>query len=84
MVAAQPSNPAATHPFDVGRSFQVVITQDEDGLFIGKVPTLAGCHTQGKTVQQVKERIKEAILLCLEDEPAAERFVGVETVTVEA
>lgn len=66
------------------RTFQVVITQDEDGWFIGKVPTLAGCHTQGKSVQEVKERIKEAILLCLEDEPSPERFVGVESVTVEA
>lgn len=69
----------------MSRSFHVVITQDEDGWFIGKVPTLAGCHTQGDSVAQVKERIKEAILLCLEeDEPVPERFVGIETVTVEA
>jgi predicted RNase H-like HicB family nuclease len=78
-----PNTPTADET-DVGQTFQVVITQDEDGWFIGKVPTLPGCHTQGRTVDQVKERIKEAILLCLDDQPLHERFVGVETVTVEA
>lgn len=82
-MASKPSNRRDHHPIHVGRTFQVVITQGEDGWFIGDVPALHGCHTQGKTVAQVKERIKEAILLCLEDEVPG-RFVGVEDVTVEA
>lgn len=67
------------------RSFPVVITRDEDGWFIGRVPTLPGCHTQGKSVEQVKERIKEAILLCLEDDDLPpQQLVSIETVDVEA
>ena len=84
-MAAKSPNTAEAHDADVRRTFEVVITQDEDGLMVGRVPNLPGCFTQGKTVAQVKQRIKEAILLSLADEdPTPARFVSVEKVTVEA
>jgi predicted RNase H-like HicB family nuclease len=46
---------------------QVVIEQDEDGLYIADVPALQGCHTQGETFEEAMERIKEVIELCLEE-----------------
>ncbi len=30
-------------------------------------PSLPGCYTQGDTIDEALENIKEAILLCLED-----------------
>ena len=48
--------------------FNVLIEQDEDGIYVAKVPDIVGCYTQGKTVQEVLERIKEAIEVCLESE----------------
>ena len=33
---------------------------------MARVPEIQGCHTQGKTVSEVLERIKEAIEVCLE------------------
>ena len=42
----------------------VLIEQDEDGIYVAKVPDIPGCYTQGKTVEQVMERIKEAIEVC--------------------
>ncbi len=48
-------------------NFTTVIEQGEDGLYVASVPDIAGCHTQGKTVAQVLERIKEAIEICLEE-----------------
>lgn len=48
--------------------FTVLIEQDEDGIYVAKVPDIAGCYTQGKTVSQVLERIREAIQACLEAE----------------
>ena len=48
------------------RNFTVLIEQDEDGMYVAKVPDIQGCYTQGKTIQQVMERIKEAIQVCLE------------------
>ncbi len=64
-------------------TFTVVIEKGEDGYFIGSVPAIPKCHTQGKTVAQVMERIKEVIALCLEEEPAPKyQLVGVQTVEV--
>ena len=65
--------------------FTVLIEQDEDGVYVAKVPQLRGCHTQGKTVEQVLDRIKEAIDLCLEvdkDELIPTRFIGVQQIEV--
>lgn len=47
-------------------NFNVLIEQDEDGIYVAKVPDIIGCYTQGKTVEQAMERIKEAIQVCLE------------------
>ena len=49
-------------------TFTVVIEEGEDGYFVASVPAIPKCHTQGKTVAQVMERIKEVIALCLEEE----------------
>lgn len=48
--------------------FKVIIEQDEDGLFVASAPELPGCYTQGKTLEQVRERIKEVIELVLESD----------------
>ena len=48
------------------RNFTVIIEQDEDGIYVAKVPDISGCYTQGKTVQQAMERVKEAIQVCLD------------------
>lgn len=48
------------------KQYRVIVEQDEDGVFIASVPSLPGCHTQGKTYEEAMERIKEAIELCLE------------------
>ena len=51
------------------------------------VPSLPGCHTQARSLDQLMERVREAIELYLdvEGEPAGELdFVGVQRVCVEA
>ncbi|MBI2124332.1 type II toxin-antitoxin system HicB family antitoxin [Candidatus Woesearchaeota archaeon] len=68
------------------RNFTVLIEQDEDGIFVAKVPDIPGCYTQGKTVQQAMERIKEAIQVCLEadkEELHQMKFVGLQQVEVQ-
>jgi len=45
--------------------FNVFIEQDEDGIYVAKVPEIEGCYTQGKTLEEAIERIKEAIEVCL-------------------
>lgn len=48
--------------------FTVFIERDEDGYYIAKVPSLPGCHTQAKSLDELMERVKEAIELYLEVE----------------
>ena len=66
-------------------NFTVLIEQDEDGIYIAKVPDIIGCYTQGKTVEQAMERIKEAIQVCLEaddEEIIPLKFIGVQQLEV--
>jgi predicted RNase H-like HicB family nuclease len=67
------------------KEFDVVIEQDSEGYFVATVPALRGCHTQARSLDELMERIKEAISLCLEMEgQPAERldFIGVQRVRV--
>ncbi|MBT8421232.1 MAG: type II toxin-antitoxin system HicB family antitoxin [Gammaproteobacteria bacterium] len=48
------------------RQFNVVIEKDADGFFVASVPVLRGCHTQAKSLDDLMERIREAIELCIE------------------
>ncbi len=48
--------------------YTIVIEKDEDGYYVGSVPGLPGCHTQGKSIDQLLERMEEAIALWLEVE----------------
>lgn len=52
----------------MNREFNVVIEKDLDGYYVASVPTLRGCHTQAKSLDELIERIQEAITLCLEFE----------------
>ena len=48
--------------------YTIVIEKDEDGYYVGSVPALPGCHTQGKSIDQLLERMAEAIALWFEGE----------------
>lgn len=50
----------------MAREFTVIIERDEAGYLIASVPALHGCHTQARSMDELLERIKEAIQLCLE------------------
>ena len=67
-----------------GREFYVVIERDEDGYYVGEVPQLRACYTQGRTLDELMENIREAIELCLEeeDEETLLEFVGLQRVTL--
>ena len=69
------------------RQFDVVIERDDEGLYVASVPQLPGCHTQAESLDQVMERIREAIALCLEVDGTPSQnleFVGIQRVTVAA
>ncbi len=51
------------------QDFTVVLEQDEEGWYVATASDIPRCYTQGKTIQQALERVKEAIEVCLEAEP---------------
>jgi predicted RNase H-like HicB family nuclease len=71
----------------MSREFDVVIERDEEGFYIASVPALPGCHTQAHSLDELLDRVREAIAACLEtDADAGEdlEFVGVQRVRVPA
>lgn len=49
------------------REYQVVFQEETEGGFSVWVPDLSGCASQGETLEEALENIKEAIELYLED-----------------
>jgi predicted RNase H-like HicB family nuclease len=71
----------------MSREFNVVIERDEEGYFVASVPSLPGCHTQARSLDELVDRVREAISLCLEVEAGPAdglEFVGVQRVRVPA
>ncbi|MDE0308811.1 MAG: type II toxin-antitoxin system HicB family antitoxin [Acidiferrobacterales bacterium] len=48
--------------------YALLIEKDEDGYYVGSIPALPGCHSQARSVDQLMERMEEAIALWLEVE----------------
>ena len=71
----------------MAREFDVVIERDSEGNYVASVPALHGCHTQARSLDELMDRVREAIELCLEveGEPIKElTLVGVQRVTIAA
>jgi len=68
------------------RQFTVIIEEGEDGYLIGTALELKGCHTQGKTMEELLKNIREAIELYLEvegeEEPYIKEIIGIQKVAV--
>jgi predicted RNase H-like HicB family nuclease len=67
------------------KTFTVVIERDEDGYYVGTVPTLRGCHTQAKTLDTLMKRVRQAVELCLESEDNVGNsleLVGVQQISI--
>jgi len=65
--------------------YTVIIEKDSEGFLVASVPELKGCHTQAKTFDQLNERIKEAIELCLldkDDTIEQNTFIGIQRIAV--
>jgi len=69
------------------RIFTAVIEMCPDtGLYVGYVPGFTGAHSQGRSLDELHNNLREVIDLLLEDgEPElTSEFVGIQTVTVDA
>jgi predicted RNase H-like HicB family nuclease len=67
------------------RNFTAIIEKCPDtGLYVGYVPGFPGAHSQGATLEELNQNLREVIELLLEDgEPRLEaEFIGTQTVVV--
>ncbi len=65
--------------------FDVVVERDSEGYYVASVPVLHGCHTQARSLDELMDRVREVIALCLEEQglPAEPlEFIGVQRVRV--
>ena len=64
------------------RTFTVVIERcPETGLFVGSVPGFPGAHSQGESLEELRENMREVLAMLLEDGKSTHEseFVGTET-----
>ena len=67
------------------RTFSIVIERDpETRLYVGYVPGWPGAHSQGETVEELHDNLREVVQMLLEDgDPKLEsEFIGVQTLRV--
>jgi len=67
------------------RSFNIVVERDPDTeLYVGHVPGWPGAHSQGATLDELRNNLQEVLAMLLEDgEPRREsEFIGVQTIQV--
>jgi len=67
------------------RTYNAVIERDsETGLYVGHVPGWPGAHSQGATLDELRDNLQEVIAMLLEDgEPNFEsEFVGTQSLRV--
>jgi predicted RNase H-like HicB family nuclease len=64
--------------------FPVVVETDEDGIYIVSCPTFKGCHSDGHTIDEALNNLREVIEICMEEQSAENinQFIGVREMEV--
>jgi predicted RNase H-like HicB family nuclease len=52
-------------------TYKVVYERDESGSWTADVPSVPGCHSYGRTIEQARERVREALDLWVRDAGSA-------------
>jgi predicted RNase H-like HicB family nuclease len=53
------------------KTYRIAYERDESGWWVASVRGLRGCHTQGRTVEEARRRVIEAMRLFVDDAPTA-------------
>jgi predicted RNase H-like HicB family nuclease len=53
----------------------------DTGYYVGYVPGFSGCHSQGKTIDELRKNLQQVLHMLLEDgKPSiSSEFIGVQT-----
>lgn len=67
------------------RTFTAVVERDKDTrLYVGSVPGFSGAHSQGETLDELRQNLQEVVEMLLEDsDPQVDsEFVGTQQIVV--
>ncbi len=67
------------------KTYTAIVEKDKDtGLYVGYVPGFPGAHSQGESLDELRQNLQEVITMLLEDEePTLEaEFVGTQQIVV--
>lgn len=71
--------------FSPMRTFTAIVERDTDtNLYVGYIPGFPGAHSQGETLDELRENLREVIEMLLEDEQVkfSTEFVGTQQIVV--
>ena len=66
--------------------FTAIIERDtETNLYVGYIPGFSGAHSQGETLDELQENLREVIEMLLEDENVVftTQFVGTQQIVLQ-
>ena len=69
------------------KTFTAVIEKDSDTkLYVGFIPGFPGAHSQGETLDELQENLREVVEMLLEDPDLviSTEFVGTQQIVVES
>lgn len=52
--------------------YEIILDQDESGAWIARAPSIPGFHTYGRSLNEVRGRVREALGLFVDDADRAE------------
>ncbi|MFB2773145.1 type II toxin-antitoxin system HicB family antitoxin [Pelatocladus sp. BLCC-F211] len=67
------------------KTFTAIVERDSDtNLYVGYVPGFPGAHSQGETLDELQENLREVIEMLLEDREVVfeTEFVGTQQIVV--
>jgi len=71
----------------MGIKYTAVIEKDIDtGLYVGYIPNVDGAHSQGETIEELRDNLKEVLELIAEDGGIVETsvFIGIQNIDLAA
>jgi predicted RNase H-like HicB family nuclease len=69
------------------KTFTAIVERDSDTkLYVGYVPGFPGAHSQGKTLDELQENLREVIEMLLEDDELVlgTEFVGTQQIVIQS
>jgi predicted RNase H-like HicB family nuclease len=67
------------------KTFTAIVERDFDtNFYVGYIPGLKGAHSQGETLEELQENLREVIEMLLEDENLTfeTEFVGTQQIVI--